>query len=129
MKATGVKILVVAVILAFTVSGAALACAGSESCRMPCCQASAGDSGRHDSGAGCPDGCGSAETGFTACSPAAVDVAPAPESHLILIPAVLSVADTSDLSAAPGPARQPGRTAETTRQKIPRFIQIRVLLV
>ncbi len=129
MKSIGAKILAIAAILVFTVPGAAAACAGSESCRMPCCRASAGDPGHHDGGAGRPDCCESEGVGITACRPAAVDVAPAPESQLSVFPSVLSVAAVAGSPSAPADDRQAGRDGERLQPKIPRFIELCVLLI
>jgi hypothetical protein len=118
----------VAVMLAFSASVAAFACVGAETCRMPCCRASSGDSSP-EGGGGRPDCCGSKGAGITTCPAAARGVALPAEVRPLALPAAVCPAVAVEASAAPRQTCPSGRTERHTQQKIPIFILTRVLLI
>jgi hypothetical protein len=133
MKSRGRKCLQLSLVLVLIAAGFGYACAGSESCSMPCCRHSAKDTHHHGT-AGNANGCcetknPSAGATATACRLDAKDFAAGPEvkTGVGLSAFIVANFDVAPMvrttRCAPVPIQEP------VSHPMPIFIQVRALLI
>lgn len=133
MRSRGLKFIQLFLVLVVIASGSAYACAGSESCSMPCCRQSAKDTNHHGSAGnakGCCDTTGpSAGATGAACRLDAKDVAATPEIKTGVGLSACVVANAGDTSIGRISFRAPAPSREPIPHPVPIFLQVQALLI
>lgn len=133
MKSRGRKCLQLSLVLVIIAAGFGYACAGSESCSMPCCRNSAKET-HHQGEAGNARGCcetkgPSAGATATACRLNAKDFAAGPEVKTGVGLSAFIVANFDDAPMVLTTRCAPLPTGGPLAHPIPIFLQVQALLI